>query len=194
MAYTLSINIVLADTDTGLTLSAQLVDTAGANVGSAVTSGFVEFASGQYGWTYASFPDSFRGFVKFSSGGTFKAAVAINPQDAEFLDQKVSTPVYYADAEMNRDNSNAQDEYACTWLKNDSPITSGITSPTIEIIDLISNTTLLAETAMTASGTSFKYIATGGQRMSVGSNVKAIFRATIDGATRTWEKSFKRDS
>lgn len=90
MAYTLSINLALASTDTGLSLSAQLIDTAGANVGSAVTTGFVEIGVGNYLWTYADFPDGFRGGVKFSSGGTVKAFTAINPQDGEYLDAKVS--------------------------------------------------------------------------------------------------------
>lgn len=93
MAYQLAVNLVLASTDTGLSLEAQLIDTAGASVGSAVTTGFVEVGLGNYLWNYASFPDGFRGGVKFSisGGGALKAFVAINPQDGEHLDAKITT-------------------------------------------------------------------------------------------------------
>lgn len=86
MAYTLDINIALGSSQTGLTLSAQLVDTAGANVGSAITTGFTEIGVGNYLWHYTGFPDAHRGGVKFSTtGGTLKAFVAINPEEAENL-------------------------------------------------------------------------------------------------------------
>lgn len=93
MAYTLSLNLVLDEADTGLSLEAQLIDTVGASVGSAVTSGFVEVGLGNYLWTYAAFPDGFRGGVKFqlTGGGTLQAFVAVNPQDAENQDAKVTT-------------------------------------------------------------------------------------------------------
>ena len=86
MAYTLSIPIVLGAAATGKTLKAQLVDTAGADVGSAVTTGFVEIGKGNYGWTYAAFPDGFRGFVKVYEGtlpAGLLAVAAINPEEAE---------------------------------------------------------------------------------------------------------------
>jgi hypothetical protein len=80
MAYTYDIALALT---TGLTLSAQLVNTAGVNVGSAVTTGFSEVAAtGNYLWHYAAFPDNFRGGVVFSAGGVFKAFVAVNPEEA----------------------------------------------------------------------------------------------------------------
>lgn len=89
--YTLDIGIALGGSQTGLTLSAQLVDTTGANVGSAVTSGFVEIGAGNYLWHYAAFPDGHRGGVKFSAGATLKAFIAINPEEAERIDAKVSS-------------------------------------------------------------------------------------------------------
>ncbi len=86
MAYTLDISLALGTSQTGLTLSAQLVDTAGANVGSAVTTGFTEIGLGNYLWHYTQWPDGHRGGVKFSTtGGTLKAFVAINPEEAENL-------------------------------------------------------------------------------------------------------------
>lgn len=93
MAYTLDFNLALGAGNAGLTLAAQLLDTTGANVGSAVTTGFFEVGGGNYLWHYAAFPDGHRGGVKFSTspGGVLKAFAAINPQDAENLDIKVST-------------------------------------------------------------------------------------------------------
>ncbi len=95
MAYTL--DTAFAIPEAGLTLSAQLVNSTGANVGSAVTSGFVDFGSGYYLWHYESFPDGHRGAVKFSAGGVLKAVEAINPQEAENVDAKTSTRATPAD-------------------------------------------------------------------------------------------------
>lgn len=91
MAYTLDISLALGSSQTGLTLSAQLVDTTGANVGSAVTTGFTEIGAGNYLWHYTAFPDGFRGGVKFSASSTLKAFVAINPSDGENSDAKITT-------------------------------------------------------------------------------------------------------
>jgi hypothetical protein len=67
------------------------VDTTGANVGSAVTTGFVDFGSGYYLWHYESFPDGHRGAIKWLAGGVLRGVTAINPQEAENTDAKTST-------------------------------------------------------------------------------------------------------
>ena len=79
--FTATIGIHLGSTRTGLVLSAQLKDTAGANVGTAVTAGFVELGGGDYQWTYASFPDGFRGSAVFTAGAVHQATASINPED-----------------------------------------------------------------------------------------------------------------
>ena len=92
MAYTLSISIVLGSSQTGLTLKAQLVDSAGADVGGEVATGYVEIGSGNYLWTHAGFPDAFRGGVKFYTGvapGTLKAFAGINPEEAEYVNSRL---------------------------------------------------------------------------------------------------------
>lgn len=89
MAYTLTTGL-LADAE-GLTLSAQLINTSGANVGSAITTGFVELGDGFYLWTYDDFPDAFRGVVTFTATGEIRAIKVFNPQGAEYLDSKVSS-------------------------------------------------------------------------------------------------------
>jgi hypothetical protein len=94
MAYTLDIGLALGTSKTGLTLQAQLVDTTGVSVGSAVTTGFTEIGGGAYLWHHVAFPDSHRGGVKFSTTGapaTILAFAALNPEEAENVDAKTST-------------------------------------------------------------------------------------------------------
>jgi hypothetical protein len=97
MAYTNSISLALGSSKAGLSLRAQLFDTAGANVGSAVSSGFVEIGQGNYIWTYSSFPDAFRGGVKFydvAVPAIVLAATAINPEEIETvknIEEKVNS-------------------------------------------------------------------------------------------------------
>jgi len=92
MTYTLDFNIALGSLQTGLTLEAQLVDTVGANVGSAITTGFTEIGLGNYLWHTTAVPDGHRGGVKFqlSPGGVLKAFAAVNPEEAENLDSLIT--------------------------------------------------------------------------------------------------------
>jgi hypothetical protein len=95
MVYTSDFAIALGPAYTGITdLRAQLVDTGGSNVGSAVSTGFVEIGNGFYNWVYASIPDGHRGGVKFyqnAAPATFLAYGAINPEELENADVKTST-------------------------------------------------------------------------------------------------------
>lgn len=92
MAFTL--DTALSADAAGITdLRAQLYDTAGANVGSAISTGFVDLGSNWYHWHYASFPDGHRGGVKFyraSAPTVILAVTAINPEEGENLDTKLS--------------------------------------------------------------------------------------------------------
>lgn len=91
MSYTISIPIALGSSQVGLTLKAQLVDTTGSNVGSAITTGFVEIGLGNYLLT-ASIPDGHRGGIKIlKSDNTLMAFGAINPEYVENSDAKTST-------------------------------------------------------------------------------------------------------
>jgi hypothetical protein len=95
MAYTLDIGLALGTSKAGLTdLRAQLVDTAGASVGGPVSTGFSDQGQGCYLWHYASWPDGHRGGVKFYSNASPSvtlAFAAINPEEGENLDVKVSS-------------------------------------------------------------------------------------------------------
>lgn len=86
MAYTLDFSLVLGSTKTGTALAAQIVDTSGANVGAAITTGFTEIGSGNYLWHCTTIPDDHRGGVKFYANGSptpVLAFAAINPEEAE---------------------------------------------------------------------------------------------------------------
>jgi len=93
MAYSLAFDLY---TTAGLAdLRAQLVDTTGASVGAAVSTGFVEIGTnGMYLWYYAGIPDGHVGGVKFYSNAASTNILgfrSINPQEAEYNDAKTST-------------------------------------------------------------------------------------------------------
>lgn len=94
MAYEATFSMSLGTSSAGIAdLRAQLVDDAGSNVGSAVSSGFVEIDSGFYQWNYASIPDGHRGGVRFysaASSGVTLSFGAINPEELEYTDSKIS--------------------------------------------------------------------------------------------------------
>jgi hypothetical protein len=83
MSQSISIVIALGANHAGLSdLRAQLIDTSGANVGSAVSTGFVvlgDAANGNYGWT-GNVADNFQGFVNVYSlaDPTIAACVVVN--------------------------------------------------------------------------------------------------------------------
>ena len=84
MAYSISAAITLGTGDTGLTLEAQIIDEAGVNVGSAITTGFFEVGLGMYLWD-GSIADAQRGAIVFqdSPGGTKRAIESLNPDQKE---------------------------------------------------------------------------------------------------------------
>lgn len=95
MAYTLDFSLDLGPANTSLAdLRAQLVDTAGSNTGSAISTGFTEIGGGKYLWHYTGFPDGHRGGVKFyrnAAPSVILAFSSINPEEAENTDAKTST-------------------------------------------------------------------------------------------------------
>jgi hypothetical protein len=99
---------------------------------------------------------------------------------------------YWFQMDFNGDvTSNA---YECTrWYKDQTPLDSGVTVPTIQVIIGSSGADLIAETAMTEAGSShlFRYVS-GGSQLTI-PDVSYVVRctATIDGATRTWEKNIR---
>ncbi len=80
---TRTVNIPLAESDVGLDLEIQFIDTAGADVGVPITAGFVEIGKGAYEWTGV-IPNT-RGVGVFRDLGgdmdDLRATIAVNPEE-----------------------------------------------------------------------------------------------------------------
>ena len=103
--------------------------------------------------------------------------------------------IYAAQIDFSDDEANTQDEYSVQWFKNGSPVTSGITAPTIQVIKRADGTDLVASAAMTQIGSTgaYKYDEAT-NRITSGEAVLVQVQATIDGSARTWRKVISRDS
>lgn len=77
MSFVLNSSLILGTSQVGLALQAQLIDVNGDNVGSPITTGFVETGNGTYLWSH-SFPDGFTGAVIISSNGEVMTLIDIN--------------------------------------------------------------------------------------------------------------------
>jgi hypothetical protein len=87
------------------------------------------------------------------------------------------------------------DHYAVRWFKNGAPITSGITSPTIQVIKGSDGTNLIASGALTEIGSTHRFKKDESTNKMVGGAIYfAVVAATIDGSTRTWDQQVGRDS
>lgn len=102
--------------------------------------------------------------------------------------------LYTAVVQFTRDQSNTRDEYTVTWLKNGTQLTSGVTSPTINVKKRVDGSNLVAATAMTSVGSGIFTYDEATNRVTVGEACLVITQATIDGATRTSVDVIGRDS
>lgn len=92
MTYSVATTIGFGSAYPALTLQAQIKDSAGVNVGSAITTGFVNLADGDYGWRYDNLADGFIGYIVFSAtagGSPVPLKMAVTPADASAI---VATP------------------------------------------------------------------------------------------------------
>jgi hypothetical protein len=130
------------------------------------------------------------------------AAVADAVWDEPKADHTTSTTfgselqsVYHANIQLTIDAANTQDEYTVTWFKNSARVTSGITSPTIQVVARATGSNLVSSTSMTEIGStgSYKYDE-GSNRITNGEAVLVIATATIDGASRSFSKLLGRDA
>jgi len=106
-----------------------------------------------------------------------------------------SEDVYPADVSLTIDDTNSKDEYTVQWFRNGTPVTSGVTVPTLQAIKRADGTDLIGVSAMTQIGStgSYKYDALTTERATAGEAVVIVVSATINGATRTWRKVVTRD-
>ena len=107
-----------------------------------------------------------------------------------------SHDVYHADIQFTRDSTGSgADRYTIGWFKNGTPLTSGITVPTIQVAKYVDGTDLIASTTPSAIGSTglLKHNATGAARLTLGQAAIVIVTATIEGSTRTWRREIGRD-
>jgi hypothetical protein len=102
--YTLDYSLALGNGKIGLTLAAQLVDSDGVDVGTEIIDTFTEIGNGNYLWHYESFPDDFRGGIKFYEDGvlaTILSFVSVNPEEAEYVGIIKNTILNPEEVEIN---------------------------------------------------------------------------------------------
>jgi hypothetical protein len=104
--------------------------------------------------------------------------------------------IYQAKTFLLDDDGGSADRYVTVWFKNAARVTSGITSPTIQVVKVADGTDLIASTAMTEIGSTemFRYTATSAERVTSGAGYVAIVGATIDGTARSDATPVGRDS
>ncbi len=106
-----------------------------------------------------------------------------------------SQDVYHADVVLTLDEANTNDEYTVTWFKNGQRLTTGITSPQIQVLNRLDGSDLIALTAMTEIGSSGSYKHDEStNRVTAGEAGIAIVTASIDSAQRTWSTIVSVDS
>lgn len=124
-----------------------------------------------------------------------KTRLALQTSVIEDTEVSQLTNIYHADIDFIVDELNARDEYTATWFRNGERLTTGITSPTIQVVKRTDGTDLIASTAMTQIGSSgsYKYDEST-DRVGSGESAVAIVGADVDGETRSFAKVIGRDS
>lgn len=101
---------------------------------------------------------------------------------------------YHAKVWVVKEDTTA-DHYAVVFFKNGQPVTSGITSPTIQVIKASDGTDLIASAALTEVGSLGIYKKDEStNKLIAGAIYFAKVQATIDGSTRVWLQQVGRDS
>lgn len=105
------------------------------------------------------------------------------------------TAKYQMKCQLAHDNAGTTDLYLVTFFKNGQPITSGITSMTIQVVKASDGTDLIASTALTQiASTGYFKKSEGTNRITAGSGYIAKISASIDSGTRTWSQPVSRDT
>lgn len=130
---------------------------------------------------------------EIAAGAINAAAIAAGAIDDDAVAADMDS--YSAKIGLLDDDGGTADRYEVAWFKNGNWITSGITSPTIQVVKSSDGTNLFAATAMTEIGSLHLFKKTEStDRIVDGASYWAIARATIDGSTREWPQVVGRDS
>jgi len=109
------------------------------------------------------------------------------------LDTTLDT--YQGHTEMLDDEASTDDHYGHWWAKNGQPIASGITSPTIQVINAFTGADLVAQTAMSeVDSLGYYYYTEPTNRIVDGVLYLCLCKATIGGALQVWPSWIFRDS
>jgi hypothetical protein len=105
------------------------------------------------------------------------------------------TAKYQAKVWFFDDDTGTTDRYVAVWYKDGEPLTSGITSPTIQVYKVSDGSDLVASTSMTqiASTGTYRYTEAT-NRLVDGVAYIAKITASIASATRTWYQPVGRDN
>lgn len=137
-----------------------------------------------------------RAWIGAPGAGTQFAILADSPGPVTAAVIAADTDVYSARITLIDDNTGTTDRYVVNWYRNGQDVTSGITSPTIQVVKASDGTDLIASTAMTqiASTGAYRYDATTTARIVSGAAYFVIVAATIGGSARTYRQGWGRDS
>lgn len=130
--------------------------------------------------------------VAIANGAITAAKIADGAIDNTALASDLDT--YQAKVIFIDDDNGTNDRYIVIFYKNGEPITSGITSPTIQVIKCSDGTDLISSTALTQIGSLGLYKRDEAtNRIADGDSYIVKTQATIGGATRTWFQPVGRD-
>ena len=106
-----------------------------------------------------------------------------------------SESIFPADIQLTIDAGNSRDEYTVGWFQNGTPITGGVSSPTIEVVRRSDGVTLVpAGTPLTPIGSTgaLKYDEST-NRLASGEAAIVTVSAIIAGSARSWRRIVSRD-
>jgi hypothetical protein len=179
----LNVSINLGNSNTNLTLNAQIVDVNGNNVGPAIISGFTEIGNGYYFWTHEVL-DTYRGGIKFfdmDDTSTVLAFLALDQLDGQNL--------YFAQIRYISDVVNNQDEFVVHWFKNDQLISSGdLTNPRLSVCNTIDGSFIEESVSMNYISSSLGIVRydLSPRTLTQGEPYLIKTSGIIDGMYRTW--------
>jgi hypothetical protein len=112
--------------------------------------------------------------------------------NAKLIGGSTAADLYHADIQFTDDGAN--DEYTVTWFKNGVRLTSGITSPTVQVVLRSNGADFIAASAMTQIGSTGSYKYTTSTVTTAGEAYLVIVAATIDSGSRSFSKLISRDA
>lgn len=174
----------------GILVGTQWVERLDAAVSAAVTAAAAAASSASSAATSAA-------AAATAAAGAATPGAQMTLPDGHLTDAKFGADMdtYTAEIWLVDDDSGATDLYVVKWFKNGQPINTGITTPTIQVVKVADGTDLVAETAMTAIGSTgaLKY-SEATNRIGDGAGYLVIAKASIDSATREACQPMSRDS